>query len=78
MKMFRDTSQQLDESYKHVKPYLHKNCDELKEMCSCCECYCGEQHDYEECRKKPCFNFFLAFKYLEWNNSYHTNVKVEI
>lgn len=84
MKMFRDTSQQLEESYQHIKPYLHdtylrdKCCEELKEMCSQYECYCGNEHDYEECRKKPCFNFYLAFKYLEWANSYHNNEKVEI
>ena len=26
--------------------------------------------DYEDCRNRNCFKFYLAYKYLEWDNSY--------
>lgn len=66
--MNKKTDFQLNESYKHIKPYLNV-IPELKEMCGQCERYCGKEHNYEECRNMMCFKFFLAFAYLEWANS---------
>lgn len=66
--MNKETDFQLNESYKHIKPYLNI-APELKEMCDQCERYCGKEHNYEECRNMMCFKFFLAFAYLEWANS---------
>ena len=66
--MKKETRWQLDESWQNVKPYL-KDEEKLKEMCQNCEAWCGKEHDYNECLNKPCFQFFLAYNYLEWSNS---------
>lgn len=70
--MRKDTKNNIEESYNHIKPYL-KNTNEcgteLRKMCNRCELYCGNQHDWGECIDKPCFQFYLAFEYLEWLNS---------
>lgn len=65
MKMQR----KLEESYKHIKPYLDDE-EILKDMCKHCERYCGKQHDYEECLDMPCFKCFLGYSYLEWETSW--------
>ena len=44
--------------------------EELREMCQNCEAYAGIEHDYAECKGKMCFNFYLAFEYLEWGNAF--------
>ena len=66
-----ETIKNMEEAYKHIKPYLdnEKCTEELREMCQCCEAYCGGTHDYDECKDKMCFKFYLAFVYLEWYNS---------
>lgn len=43
---------------------------ELIEMCENCEGYCGQDHDYTECKNKKCFKFFLAYFYLLWATSW--------
>lgn len=68
--MNKETNRQLEESYNHIKPYIKTCCPELEKMCDKCENYCGKEHDYEECKDEICFKFFLAFKYLEWSNSF--------
>ena len=62
---------QIDEAYKHIKPYLEdKQCTEdLREMCKHCEHYCGMKHDYEHCKDMMCFKFYLCYVYLGWTNS---------
>lgn len=66
------TLSQLEETKKHMKPYMddEEETKELREMCKYCGDYCGKEHDYTECEDKECFNFWLAFQYLEWKNSY--------
>lgn len=62
----------LQEAWKHIKPYM-KDKDankELKDMCKTCEAWCGPQQDYENCRDKPCFKFWLAYQYLSWEASW--------
>lgn len=58
-----------EEFYEHIKDYLDEE-DELKEMCSYCERYCGKEHDYENCKKMKCFQFYLGNGYLKWYKSY--------
>lgn len=71
--MYQKTEKNIEEAYKHIKPYLKDlECTKkLREMCRHCEGYCGKEHNYEECRDMTCFEFYLAFEYLEWNNSYN-------
>lgn len=64
-----ETENNLQEAYRHIKPYI-KVKKELKELCGNCEEYCGEQHDYEECRQKICFKCWLALVYLDWCNAF--------
>ena len=66
-----ETKKNIQECYEHIKPYLDSvdDTENLRTMCKDCECYCGKDHDYNECKDKPCFKFFLAFEYLEWMNS---------
>ena len=70
--MNKQTERQIEESYRHIKPYLSDTDEcgkELRKMCEVCEAYYGAEHDWEECRNKPCFKFYLAYEYLEWFNS---------
>lgn len=64
---------QIEECRKHMIPYMQneESIKELREMCKCCETYCGKEHDYEECKDKQCFRFWLAYKYLNWCNAFN-------
>lgn len=69
--MNKETKRNLEESYKHIKPYIsNESTPELFEMCDSCPCFGGSKHNFEACNDKPCFKFWLAFEYLEWYNSY--------
>lgn len=72
MARYKETERQIEECYNHIFNYLHNEdtTKELREMCKNCEAYCGSHHDFEECKDRPCFRFWLAYEYLEWNNSY--------
>lgn len=67
--MKQKTKLQLEESYRHIKPYINDD-EELKKLCECCECYCGNNHNYEDCKNNQCFKMYLAYRYLEWYNSW--------
>ena len=67
--MKQKTKRQLEESYRNIKPYINDD-EELKKLCECCECYCGNNHNYEDCKNNQCFKMFLAYHYLEWCNSW--------
>ena len=64
--------EKLNEAEKHIKPYMDdaSETEELREMCKNCECYCGLDHNYEECRNQWCYKFWLAYVYLSWEDSY--------
>lgn len=66
------TKSQLEDSYNHIKNYLDNedSTKELREMCNICECYYGKDHNYDDCKDKPCFKFWLAYEYLEWDNAW--------
>lgn len=73
MSIISELEQRLDEKYKSIKPYLNnkKCCGKLHNMCQDCEQYMGlEQHDYEHCKDKSCFRFYLAYAYLETTIGY--------
>lgn len=65
-------NKKLQESWEHINPYMSDESvnGELKEMCKICECWYGAKHDYNECRNKPCFRFWLAYQYLLWVTSW--------
>lgn len=67
--MYSATKSKLDESYRHIKPYL-KDQVELRRMCNHCKNYCGDKHDYATCLKEQCFQFYLAYEYVEWCSSW--------
>lgn len=62
-------NRKITETYDNIFPYLddEDTTKSLRNLCSRCERYCGEEHvmDYSECRDEPCFIFWLAYKYLE-------------
>ncbi len=68
------TEKQLEEVYQRnlhcPGSFGKKESPELYEMCKDCENYCGEKHDYEECRQNQCFKNWLALEYLDWVNGY--------
>lgn len=69
--MKEDTKRQLLECRERIREFMNEESQpELFEMCKTCENFMGEQHDFENCYDRPCFNFWLAFEYLEWVNSY--------
>ena len=70
--MYKETERQLNAAYHHIQNYLddEESTEELREMCQSCEAYAGIEHDYTECKGKMCFNFYLAFEYLEWDNAF--------
>ena len=63
------TNERIEECYNHIMPYIKEE-DELKEMCKNCGNWCGENHDYTECKNMMCFKFYLCFAYLEWMESW--------
>lgn len=69
--MGRKIEKQMQECYEHMLPYMNNESatKELRDMCTSCESYCGKDHDYEECREKPCFRLWLGWKYLDMLNS---------
>lgn len=62
----------LEESYNHIEPFLHDStcCPTLHAMCANCEFWNGKEHDYSECREKPCFINFLGYEYMAWSTSW--------
>lgn len=71
--MLPSTKDNIEEAYQHLKSYLNNEdcCDELHDMCMCCEKFCGtKEHDYSECRELSCFQNYLGFFYLNWSNGY--------
>jgi hypothetical protein len=64
--------EKLLEAERHMKNYMDdiESTEELREMCKYCEAYCGDQHDYKECRSKWCYKFWLAYEYLDWASGY--------
>ncbi len=65
-------NRKINETYDNILPYLddEETTESLREMCEGCERYCGENHDYSECRYNPCFIFWLAYEYLEWGEGW--------
>lgn len=62
----------LEETKEHMAPYMG-DCEstaELRSMCQHCEHYCGENHDYTHCEDMQCFQFWLAYQYMDWSASY--------
>lgn len=70
--MREDTKRQIDDDYKILKNHLHED-KELREMCKRCEEWCGEEHDYDECLKKPCFIFYRCYRFLDNLNSWRND-----
>ena len=71
-RVYKVTNEQIEETYKQLLPYLkhESTTNELREMCCNCDEFKDSSHDFTKCKYKPCFKFWLAFKYLEWVNSY--------
>ena len=63
----KETNKNIEYAYNKYKNYNEYK--DLKEMCNKCECYCGKEHNYEECRNNNCFRFYLAYKYLLYLNT---------
>ena len=59
----------LEECYRHIEPYLHDQ-EILTDMCKRCENWMGSEHDYSECREKPCFICYLGYEYMAWCDSW--------
>ena len=66
------TLEQIEECCQHhFTIHLNKQpTEELLKMCRGCEEWYAEEHNYDECRHKPCFKFWLAYEYLRWKNSF--------
>lgn len=63
----------IEDTYRMIKPYLNEPAPHnsgrelLHAMCNNCERFCGVlEHDYSECREKPCFKLYLGYEYAEW------------
>lgn len=71
-KNVQELERRIEESYNHIKPYLkgEDQNKELREMCKSCDVYCGKEHDYLECRERPCFRFWLCYEYMRWAISF--------
>ena len=72
------TERQLNEALDNLKLCYENDCGELiidededlTKMCEKCGGWYGECHDYTECVGRQCFNYYLAFYYLDWVNGY--------
>lgn len=63
--VYKKVNKKLEEAYEMEKPYMKEN-QLLKELCTRCEKYKGQEHNYEECQDMICFDMFLATEYLLW------------
>lgn len=70
--MMNKIDKQIEECRKHMESYMQneESTKDLREMCKSCETYCGATHNYDECKDKPCFRFWLAYEYLNWVNAF--------
>ena len=73
--MKQQVKRKLDEAWKNIKPYMNdkqsgETVKDLFKMCQYCEKWDVNGMDYEECRDMPCFQFWLAYEYLDWSASY--------
>ena len=60
---------QLEEAYKHIKPYMDED-EMLKKLCLTCPYKSkAKSTNYEFCKDKPCFQCYLAYVYLDWCNT---------
>ena len=70
----KKTIRQLEEVYqRNIRckgSFSKEESPELYNMCKHCEQYCGEKHNYRECRNVQCFINWLALEYLDWINGY--------
>ena len=67
----RKVKDKLDECWGHIHNYIGEpHTPELIAMCKNCENWCGKEHNYEECREKPCFICWLGLEYLMWETSW--------
>lgn len=57
-----------DEVFERNKPHLNEKetVADLLPICERCESFCGQEHDFEQCRNMPCFELWLSNEYLEW------------
>lgn len=62
-----ELNRRLDDTYQRITPYLNNDFPKLKKMCEICECWYGDEHNYEDCKDKPCFRFFLAYERLHYS-----------
>lgn len=59
--------EKIEETYQEFLPYINEEPSPLLlKMCNHCEEYCGEEHDYSNCKDKACFTCYLAYQRLEW------------
>ena len=74
MSLCEKTIRQLEEVYqRNIRckgSFSKEESPELYNMCKHCEQYCGEKHNYIECRNMQCFINWLALEYLDWINGY--------
>lgn len=67
MEIEKVLNERLQDEHKVLKPYLNdkESCPELHKMCNRCEEFLGiVTHNYEDCKDKECFKFYLAYAYL--------------
>ena len=73
MNVEQTLNRRLDDEYNRIKPYLNntKCCADLHKMCENCDGFMGvAQHNYEDCKNKNCFRFYLAYSILESDIGY--------
>lgn len=66
-------NEKLQEAWEHFKSHFNSEeskC-ELRQMRECCEAWYGAEYNYSDCRNKQCFRFWLAYLYLNWEESYN-------
>lgn len=68
-----ELNMRLNDTYSRVKPYLKTEHPELKKMCETCECWYADGHNYEDCKDKPCFRFWLAHECLHYEIGWELN-----
>ena len=72
--MNKQVERKLNEAYQHIKRHINDSNvgSELRKMCACCECWYPnpEEMDYKQCFDKPCFKFWLAYVYLDWETAF--------
>ena len=67
----RDEVWNKNKHYMETEEEIEETAEDLLPLCQRCNEFKGlEQHNFQECRGKPCMELWLSNEFLEWCRSW--------